>query len=68
MAAEKITFFIDFFFRHQTQINEMEQFATSGSEIVFKQNMSEAIICNHVAVINPGEKRIDENAQRDLPG
>ena len=34
----------------------MEQFTLSSSEMVFKQNMSETIICNHVALINPEEK------------
>lgn len=36
--------------------------------MVFKKNMSETIICNHVALINPEEKWINENAQRDLLG
>lgn len=44
----------------------MEQFTLLSSEMVFKQNMSESIICNHVALINPEEKWINENAQRDL--
>ncbi len=44
----------------------MEQFTLSSSEMVFKQNMSETIICNHVALINPEEKRLNERAQRDL--
>lgn len=46
----------------------MEQFTLSSSEMVFKQNMSETIICNHVALINPEEKRINESAERDLLG
>lgn len=33
----------------------MEQFTLSSSEMVSKQNMSETIICNHVALINPEE-------------
>lgn len=37
----------------------MEQFTLSSSEIVSKQNMSETIICNHVALINPEEKWIN---------
>lgn len=45
----------------------MEQFTLSSSEMVFKQT-SETIICNHVALINPEEKRINETAQRDLLG
>lgn len=57
-----------FSFRLQRQINEMEQFILSGPEMVFKKNMSETIICNHVALINPEEKWINENAQRDLLG
>lgn len=46
----------------------MEQFILSGPEMVFTKNMSETIICNHVALINPEEKWINENAQRDLLG
>lgn len=46
----------------------MEQFTLSSSEMVFKKNMSETIICNHVALINPEEKWINEGAQRDLLG
>ncbi len=46
----------------------MEQFTLSSTEMVFKENMSETIICNHVALINPEEKWINENAQRDLQG
>lgn len=33
-----------------------------------RKNMSETIICNHVALINPEEKWINESAQRDLLG
>lgn len=64
---ERNYFFHWFSFRHQRQTNEMEQFTLSSTEMVFKQNMSETIICNHVALINPEEKRINENA-RDLLG
>ena len=46
----------------------MEQFTLLSSEMVFKQNMSETIICNHVALINPQEKWINEGARRDLLG
>lgn len=33
----------------------MQQFTLSGGEIVLKQNMSETIIGNHAAFINPKE-------------
>ena len=46
----------------------MEQFTLSSSEIVLKQNMSETIICNHAALINPEEKQLNENTQRGLLG
>lgn len=36
--------------------------------MVFKQNMSETIICNHAALINPEVKWINENAQRGFAG
>lgn len=29
----------------------------SSSEMASKQNMSETIICNHVVLINPGERK-----------
>lgn len=43
------------------QINEMEQITLSGFEMVFKQNMSETIICNHVALINLQERKSNES-------
>lgn len=43
----------------------MEQLTSSGSEMVFRQDMSETIICNHVALIDLKEKRINETTQRD---
>lgn len=60
MAAEKLLFFHWFSFRDQVQINEMEQITLSGFEMVFKENMSETIICNHVALINFQERKINE--------
>lgn len=46
----------------------MEQFTLSSPEMVFKQNMSETIICNHVALNNLEEEKkwVNGNTQRGL--
>lgn len=38
----------------------MEQFTLSSCETVSEQNMSETIICNHAALINPEEQKVDK--------
>lgn len=46
----------------------MEQFTLSSCEMVSEQNMSETIICNHAALINPEEKGIDVAHNGISPG
>lgn len=38
----------------------MEQFTLSRCEMVSEKNMSETIICNHAALINPEEQKVDK--------
>lgn len=68
MAAEKLLFPLISPLDIKGRQTKWSNLLCRALEMVFKQNMSETIICNHVALINPKEKWINESTQRDLAG